>query len=157
LEEKSLKLRQLEELIVYTRPDSDISFSEETIKCVMKMIRINLFRPPDLPLTPEEEVFGIADEDENILELIWQNIQPVYQLFLNIVVHKNLDTNQAKRQITLDFIGKFAELFDRDDAREREYVKTLLHRMYGRFLSFRSSIRRLMAHKFFEVVYENRW
>eukprot|EP01033_Poteriospumella_lacustris_P013129 gene13129-9404_t len=88
------------------------------------MIRINLFRPPDLPLTPEEEVFGIADEDENILELIWQNIQPVYQLFLNIVVHKNLDTNQAKRQITLDFIG--------------------------------NSIRRLMAHKFFEVVYENR-
>lgn len=156
LEDKAVKLQTMEELIIYTTPDSDIYFSETVLKTFMRMIQLNLLRSPDLTLTREEEIFGICDEDENILELIWHNLQPVYQLFLNIVVHKNLDINQAKRQFNIEFISRFTDLFDRDDAREREYVKTLLHRMYGRFLSYRSMIRRMMAHRFYEAIYEGR-
>lgn len=156
LEDKAVKLQTMEELIIYTTPDSDIYFSEAALKTFIRMIKLNLLRSPDLTLTREEEIFGICDEDEIILELIWHNLQPVYQLFLNIVVHKNLDINQAKRQFNIEFISRFTDLFDRDDAREREYVKTLLHRIYGRFLSYRSMIRRMMAHRFYEVIYEGR-
>jgi len=49
---------------------------------------------------------------------------------------------------------KWLELFDSDDPRERDYLKTVLHRVYGKFMSLRSFIRRGIQHAFFKVIYE---
>lgn len=152
--EKNKKKLILEELIDHTKPESDITFSEETVKALVKMIRINLFNAPLPPVSHEEELFGFSEVDEVILETMWTHAQPVYQLFLNFIVHRNAETNIVRRHITPPFIRRFMELFDVDDAREREYVKTLLHRMYGRFLSYRAGMRKMIAHTFHHVVYE---
>ena len=40
---------------------------------------------------------------------------------------------------------QWIELFDAEDPRERDYVKTVLHRMYGKFMSHRSFIRKAIS------------
>jgi len=45
-------------------------------------------------------------------------------------------------------------LFDSEDPRERDYLKTILYRIYGKFMALRSFIRRAIQHVFFKVIYE---
>jgi len=47
------------------------------------------------------------------------------------------------------------ELFDSEDPRERDFLKTTLHRIYGKFLNLRAFIRRSMNYIFFQFIYEN--
>ena len=47
-----------------------------------------------------------------------------------------------KVEVILKFLNKtflksFVELFDSEDPRERDYLKTILHRMYGKFMPLR--------------------
>ncbi|KAJ1065957.1 hypothetical protein K5549_013470 [Capra hircus] len=46
------------------------------------------------------------------------------------------------------------ELFDSEDPREREYLKTILHRVYGKFLGLRAYIRKQCSHIFLRFIYE---
>ena len=46
------------------------------------------------------------------------------------------------------------ELFDSEDPRERDFLKTTLHRIYGKFLNLRSYIRRSINNVFFQFTYE---
>lgn len=49
---------------------------------------------------------------------------------------------------------KLLELFDSEDPRERDFLKTTLHRIYGKFLNLRSFIRRSINNVFFQFIYE---
>lgn len=46
------------------------------------------------------------------------------------------------------------ELFDSEDPRERDFLKTILHRLYGKFLGLRAFIRRAISNIFFQYIYE---
>ncbi|XP_060538510.1 serine/threonine-protein phosphatase 2A 56 kDa regulatory subunit beta isoform [Pantherophis guttatus] len=46
------------------------------------------------------------------------------------------------------------ELFDSEDPREREYLKTILHRVYGKFLGLRAYIRKQCNNIFLRFIYE---
>lgn len=39
-------------------------------------------------------------------------------------------------------LQQLLELFDSEDPRERDYLKTVLHRIYGKFLGLRAFIRK---------------
>merc|ERR1712039_957722 len=41
------------------------------------------------------------------------------------------------------------------DPRERDYLKTILHRIYGKFMALRSFTRHAIQHVFFKVIYES--
>lgn len=43
---------------------------------------------------------------------------------------------------TLFLLQQLLELFDSEDPRERDYLKTVLHRIYGKFLGLRAFIRK---------------
>ena len=45
-------------------------------------------------------------------------------------------------------------MFDSEDPRERDFLKTTLHRIYGKFLNLRSYIRRSINNVFFQFTYE---
>jgi serine/threonine-protein phosphatase 2A regulatory subunit B' len=45
-------------------------------------------------------------------------------------------------------------LFDSEDPRERDFLKTTLHRIYGKFLNLRAFIRRSINNVFFQFIYE---
>lgn len=47
------------------------------------------------------------------------------------------------------------ELFDSEDPRERDFLKTTLHRIYGKFLNLRAFIRRSINNVFFQFIYES--
>ena len=43
---------------------------------------------------------------------------------------------------TVFYLQQLLELFDSEDPRERDYLKTVLHRIYGKFLGLRAFIRK---------------
>lgn len=45
-------------------------------------------------------------------------------------------------------------MFDSEDPRERDFLKTTLHRIYGKFLNLRAFIRRSINNIFFQFIYE---
>ena len=52
------------------------------------------------------------------------------------------------------YICQLLDLFDSEDSRERDCLKTTLHRIYGKFLSLRAFIRRSINNLFFQFIYE---
>lgn len=58
---------------------------------------------------------------------------------------QNPDYQKAvKKYIDCDFIVKLMQLFNQSDPRERDYVKTILHRIYANIMSLRAFIRQTL-------------
>ena len=74
--------------------------------------------------------------------------QIVYAFFLRFLENPELQTSLAKRYIDQSFVVRLLELFDSEDPRERDFLKTILHRIYGKFLGLRAHIRRQINHIF---------
>ena len=72
---------------------------------------------------------------------------------------KNRDT--VKDEHSMIFITivvlilQLLELFDSEDPRERDFLKTVLHRIYGKFLGLRAYIRKHINHIFLRYNYYN--
>ena len=47
----------------------------------------------------------------------------------------------VKKYIDCDFIIRLIQLFNQSDPRERDYVKTILHRIYANVMSLRAYVR----------------
>lgn len=47
------------------------------------------------------------------------------------------------------------DLFDSEDPRERDYLKTILHRIYGKFMALRTPIRIQVMNLLLKVTYEH--
>lgn len=69
-------------------------------------------------------------------------VQIAYEFLLRYVVSHDTDVKLAKRYIDQRFIVRLLELFDSEDPRERDYLKTILHRIYGEGLSLCCMLRR---------------
>ena len=54
----------------------------------------------------------------------------------------------------LPFFLQLLELFDSEDPRERDFLKTVLHRIYGKFLGLRAFIRKQINNIFLKFIYE---
>ena len=57
--------------------------------------------------------------------------QYVYEFLLRFVVSSETDVKVVKKYIDVEFLEQLLELFDSEDPRERDYLKTILHRIYG--------------------------
>lgn len=77
----------------------------------------------------------------------------MYALLLRFLESPELNTSLAKQHINQSFVIQLLELFDTEDPRERDFLKTILHRIYGKFLGLRSHIRRHINHVFFRYVW----
>ena len=94
------------------------------------------------------------EEDEPVLEVAWPHLQIVYEFFLRFIESPDFNTNIAKKFIDQKFVLELLELFDSEDPRERDFLKTTLHRIYGKFLNLRAFIRRSINNVFFIFIYE---
>ena len=88
------------------------------------------------------------------MEAAWPHLQVVYEFFLRFIESQDLNVAAAKPYIDSKFVLQLLELFDSEDPRERDFLKTTLHRIYGKFLGLRSFIRRSINNVFFQFVYE---
>lgn len=66
----------------------------------------------------------------------------------------SLSTVQITRCLDNTFIQKMVELFDSEDPRERDYLKTILHRIYGKYMGIRTYIRLQVQNLLLRVTYE---
>lgn len=57
--------------------------------------------------------------------------------------------------MTNKFLNCFIELFDSEDPRERDYLKTILHRMYGKFMALRPYIKQRIMNLLMRIVHDN--
>jgi serine/threonine-protein phosphatase 2A regulatory subunit B' len=62
-----------------------------------------------------------------------------------------------KAEVILKFLNKtflksFVELFDSEDPRERDYLKTILHRMYGKFMPLRQTIKEQIMNLLLRII-----
>jgi len=147
---KELKRQILFGLVDYITTDKNW-FSELICQEVVAMISANLFR--DLP--PSTFSDYDPEEDEPFLDPAWPHLQLVYEFLLRFLVCTYTDVKILKKHIDKRFLINLINLFRSEDPRERDYLKTILHRTYGKFMSFRSFIRQAINNVFFDFVYNN--
>lgn len=125
------------------------SFVDERVFVeILSMVAANLFRTlPSTDHAPEEE------DDEPLFEPSWTHLQVVYEFFLRFIVSNDLDIRVLKKHVNGVFVVHILELFDSADPRERDYLKTILHRIYAKFMSLRAFIRRAINNTFFTFIY----
>ncbi|KAJ8554545.1 hypothetical protein K7X08_025223 [Anisodus acutangulus] len=154
LKEKDVKRQTLLELVDYISAVNS-KFNEVTMQELTKMVAANLFRT--LPSFNHDN--GLLDmfdpeEDEPTMEPSWPHLQVVYELLLRFVASSETDAKLAKRYIDHSFVLKLLELFDSEDQREREYLKTILHQVYGKFMVHRPFIRKAINNIFYRFIFE---
>uniref|UniRef100_A0A8C2BA56 Serine/threonine protein phosphatase 2A regulatory subunit n=1 Tax=Cyprinus carpio TaxID=7962 RepID=A0A8C2BA56_CYPCA len=125
LKMKEYKRSTLNELVDYVTLSRGY-LTEQTYPEVVKMVSCNIFRT--LPPSDSNE-FHFKDNQE---------FQP----------------SVAKKYIDQKFVLQLLELFDSEDPRERDCLKTVLHRIYGKFLGLRAFIRKQINNIFLCFVYE---
>jgi len=81
-------------------------------------------------------------------------VQIVYEFLLRYIVSNDTDAKIAKKYIDQQFVLKLLELFDSEDPRERDYLKTILHRIYGKFMVHRPFIRKSINNVFYRFIFE---
>lgn len=102
--------------------------------------------------------------------------QLVYEFFLRFLESLDFQPNIAKKYIdqkfvmqvnwlfinlfilgsliltSFIFLNQLLDLFDSEDPRERDFLKTTLHRIYGKFLGLRAYIRKQINNIFYRWV-----
>lgn len=154
--EKEIKRQTLSELIDLLHTGS-IKMNELMQEDLVWMVSANIFRC--FPPAPHhgaggEGGGGDPEEDDMFLEPSWPHLQLVYELLLRYVLSTDIDTKVAKRYLDHTFLLKLIDLFDSEDARERDYLKTILHRIYGKFMVHRPFIRKAINNIFYKFIFE---
>ncbi|KAL2505306.1 Serine/threonine protein phosphatase 2A 57 kDa regulatory subunit B' theta [Abeliophyllum distichum] len=154
LKEKDIKKQTLVELVDYITSVNG-KFSETVMQEIVRMVSINLFRA--LSTQPREnkvlEGFDL-EEEEPLMDPGWPHLQIVYEFLLRFVASPETDAKLAKRYIDHSFVLRLLDLFDSEDPREREYLKTVLHRIYGKFMVHRPYIRKAINNIFYRFIFE---
>ena len=75
-------------------------------------------------------------------------------ILLRFIMSPDVTAKAAKKYVSHNFCARLVDLFDTEDHRERDYLKNILHRIYGKFMSHRSFIRRTISNVFYRFVYE---
>ena len=81
-------------------------------------------------------------------------LQIVYEFLLRYVCANDTDAKVAKKYVDQSFVVRLLELFDSEDPRERDYLKTILHRIYGKFMVHRPFVRKAINNVFYRFVFE---
>uniref|UniRef100_A0A3P8TL97 Serine/threonine protein phosphatase 2A regulatory subunit n=1 Tax=Amphiprion percula TaxID=161767 RepID=A0A3P8TL97_AMPPE len=152
LKYKEVKRAGLNEMVEYITHNSDV-VTESIYPEAVTMFSVNLFRTLPPSSNPTGAEFD-PEEDEPTLEAAWPHLQLVYEFFLRFLESPDFQPNVAKKYIDQKFVLSLLELFDSEDPRERDFLKTILHRIYGKFLGLRAYIRRQINNIFYRFIYE---
>ncbi|EFP08877.1 CRE-PPTR-2 protein [Caenorhabditis remanei] len=168
---KEVKRAALNELVDHVSGAAKGSLSDAVYPEAIHMFSTNLFRPLSPPTNPIGAEFD-PDEDEPTLEAAWPHLQIlkrtfsrlkpknslifqlVYEFFLRFLECPDFQSQIAKRYIDQNFILRLLMIMDSEDPRERDFLKTTLHRIYGKFLGHRAYIRKQINNIFYSFIYE---
>lgn len=146
---KEVKRSALNEMVEFITTQRGV-ITENIYPEVVAMFSMNVFRTLPPSSNPNGAEFD-PEEDEPTLEAAWPHLQVVYELFLRFLESPDFQPNLAKRYIDQKFVLQLLELFDSEDPRERDFLKTTLHRIYGKFLGLRAYIRKQINNIFYSL------
>eukprot|EP00252_Welwitschia_mirabilis_P022651 TRINITY_DN619_c0_g1_i1.p1 TRINITY_DN619_c0_g1~~TRINITY_DN619_c0_g1_i1.p1 ORF type:complete len:540 (+),score=113.02 TRINITY_DN619_c0_g1_i1:570-2189(+) len=154
VKEKEVKRQTLLDLVDYITSGNG-KVTEPAMQEITKMVAANLFRtlPPSSKENKVVESFE-PEEEEPAMDPAWPHLQIVYEFLLRFVGSPDTDAKSAKRYIDHSFVLRLLDLFDSEDPREREYLKTILHRIYGKFMVHRPFIRKAINNIFYRFIFE---
>ncbi|KAK1411803.1 hypothetical protein QVD17_32579 [Tagetes erecta] len=160
VKEKEIKRANLVDVLNYVQSgcgngNGNGKLSESNQEEMIRMVSVNVFRclPPSCHEHTGSEN-SETEEEEPYLDPSWSHLQFVYEILLRYVVSSVTDAKVAKRFVDHSFILKLLDMFDSEDPREREYLKTILHRIYGKFMVHRPFIRKAINNVFYRFIYE---
>ncbi|KAF7838624.1 serine/threonine protein phosphatase 2A 57 kDa regulatory subunit B' kappa isoform-like [Senna tora] len=150
--EQEVKRQTLVDLVDFVSSGS-VKFTEPAIAAVCKMCASNLFRvfPPKFRTS---STGGETEDEEPMFDPAWSHLQVVYDLLLQLINYNSLDVKVAKIYVDHAFILRLLDLFDSEDPRERDCLKTVLHRIYGKFMVHRPFIRKSVSNIIYRFVFE---
>ena len=151
-QEKEQKRLALLELIDYCDNVRGAFNDAAIFHDLMRMIQENLCRS----LPSESYAADMEDDEEEgmFAEPSWPHLSIVYETLLRVVQSNEIDLSIKKKYIDSRFVVRLLELFNSQDMREREYLKTITHRIYGKLTNRRALIRRSISNIFFDFIYE---
>ncbi|XP_032225739.2 serine/threonine-protein phosphatase 2A 56 kDa regulatory subunit gamma isoform [Nematostella vectensis] len=152
LKYKEVKRATLNELVDFVTHNKGI-ITEPIYMEAIRMFSLNTFRALPPPSNPNGAEFD-PEEDEPNLEASWPHLQIVYEFFLRFLESTDFQPSMAKKHVDQKFVLQLLELFDSEDPRERDFLKTILHRIYGKFLGLRAFIRKYINNIFYRFIYE---
>jgi len=149
--DRERKAAILEELLDFTR--QNLPAMSRTMVCdLLEMVAANIFRP--LPNIEKRSGPDPLEEEDEWLEPMWGHLSLAYTILLTILEHPHFEPNSLKTVVNKPFMEKLLELFFSADANERETLKTVLHRIYGNFLSLRRFTRVRVSELLLSVIHE---
>uniref|UniRef100_A0A7N6ATB1 Serine/threonine protein phosphatase 2A regulatory subunit n=1 Tax=Anabas testudineus TaxID=64144 RepID=A0A7N6ATB1_ANATE len=150
---KEVKRAALSEMVEYITHNRNV-ITEPIYPEVVHVFAVNMFRTLPPSSNPTGAEFD-PEEDEPTLEAAWPHLQLVYEFFLRFLESPDFQPNIAKKYIDQKFVMQLLELFDSEDPRERDFLKTTLHRIYGKFLGLRAYIRKQINNIFYRCIYKS--
>eukprot|EP00929_Paragymnodinium_shiwhaense_P019772 TRINITY_DN13372_c0_g1_i1.p1 TRINITY_DN13372_c0_g1~~TRINITY_DN13372_c0_g1_i1.p1 ORF type:complete len:945 (-),score=280.51 TRINITY_DN13372_c0_g1_i1:158-2992(-) len=158
--EKEAKRQTLLELVEFVNTKMDVTVTENMMKDSMNMCAANIFRSLFIK---ERSPLDIVDpeDDEPYLDKEWPHLEIAYEFLLRYVSSKDIpaephpNAKLAVKHLNSKFTGKLLALLDSDDARERDYIKMIMQRIYSKFISLRTFIRRAIQNACLKAIYES--
>lgn len=83
------------------------------------------------------------------------HLRLVYKFFFVFLESPDTRTRHVRRYIDEKFVHMLLQLFDSKGERERELLKKILHKMYGKFVGLREYIRNEINNIFYWFIYES--
>lgn len=150
----NLKRDKLVKLVSITKPfkNNRPFISDEILSPLFAMISVNLFRPLACSNT---SILSISPDDDDFVATptpAWPHLYLVYDILLRLVV--NLEAKTLREYIGDSFILNLLALFQSEDPRERDSVKNVYHKIYAKFHSSRSFMRKAMNDVFLHYVFQ---
>ncbi|KAK4764317.1 hypothetical protein SAY87_013755 [Trapa incisa] len=149
----NLKHETLIELVDFISSGS-AKFNDVTIAAICKMCASNLFRVFPPKYHSNSMVGEGVDVEEPVFDPAWSHLQMVYDLLLRFVSCNYLDLKLTRKYVDHSFILRLLNLFDSEDPRERDCLKTVLHKIYGKFMVHRPFIRKAVSNIIYRFVFE---
>eukprot|EP00041_Stephanoeca_diplocostata_P003559 m.35684 g.35684 ORF g.35684 m.35684 type:complete len:606 (-) comp14429_c0_seq1:292-2109(-) len=128
--------------------------SDELVSVAVEMVGLNLFRDFSPPVEPGAPEFDL-EEDVPVWTHDWPHVELVYKFFTTLIECCTTKTVDISRHFPRSFIFQLLMLFDTYDARERDMLKTALHRLYAKVIPHRAYIRSSISNTFYRHIYLN--
>uniref|UniRef100_A0A0N5B8A1 Serine/threonine protein phosphatase 2A regulatory subunit n=1 Tax=Strongyloides papillosus TaxID=174720 RepID=A0A0N5B8A1_STREA len=150
IEKKRGKLLELAE--IFSHPGFEQT--PELWDALTNMFSENVFRVLSPPTVGPSGEFD-PEEDEPQTDPSWPHLQLVYEIFLRAIGSSDFKAPVAKPFMERNmFAVRILDLFDSEDPRERDILKSTIHRIYAKFLSLRPTLRKHINNIFYTFIYE---
>jgi len=148
--EKEIKRQQLNDLISFVLHQRDLLSCSDLYAPIFAMVSCNLLRPLPARSRPSN------DEQGNKVEAAWGHIELVYIFLLSCLRSPSWHAPYAVAVVGPNFIRELMKLFESEDTRERQQLKSVVHRLYQDLVPLRSVIRQHIGNSILEYVHEGK-